>query len=800
MIRNYFKTTLRALMREKVNTIMNVTGLTLGIASSLVLFLVIKHSSSFDRYHTKSDRIYRIVTKSKGNNGDRFTSGTPDVLTETFKQDFPEAEEVVFTSFRSGAMITIEKDGVVKKYESDNNMVFTQPSFFKIFDRKILTGSSEKALDEPNEAIISRKGALRYFGKEDVIGEIVKHNDIDYKISAVMEDYPVNTDFPFDLMLSAVTIKKKMEENGWGSIWSDDQCYFLLKEREPLSKIEARIPAFVKKYMVENPADRTFLMQPLNEVHSDARFGNYSNNTMPKPMLVALSVIAIFLLVTACINFINLNTAEAIKRSKEVGIRKSLGSTRGQLVMQFLGETFLITATSVLLSVAVTQIALLFLNPFMKTSLALNLQSDAIVWLYLAGVTIIVTVFSGIYPAFVVSGFKPAQALKNLATNKNSSGYTLRRGLVIVQFFISQFFVIGSIVVMQQMDFLQKKDLGFDRDAVIVIPIPEAEEPAIAQGSGKMRTLKNEILRLSGVAKASLNNTPPSSGSTTGTTFAIAGKQDDTFDAQVKFVDGNYTDLYNLELIAGENLGDLDTMRGFIVNEKLVKTVGYNNVQDIVGKEMTIFDKTYPVIGVLKDFHTMSLSQEIGPVVLLNDITSYGSLSVKLNGADMQGTIRQIQDKWSAAYPNYIFSYKFLDEQIRGFYESQRKGFILLSIFSSLAIFIGCLGLFGLATFMANQKTKEIGIRKVLGASVESILLLFSREFARLIVVGFVFAGVAAWFVMTKYLEQFAYKIKIGPMIFIAGIGISCLIAALTVGYRSISAATVNPVKSLRSE
>lgn len=552
--------------------------------------------------------------------------------------------------------------------------------------------------------------------------------------------------------------------------------------------------------MVENPADRTFLMQPLNEVHSDARFGNYSNNTMPKPMLVALSVIAIFLLVTACINFINLNTAEAIKRSKEVGIRKSLGSTRGQLVMQFLGETFLITATSVLLSVAVTQIALLFLNPFMKTSLALNLQSDAIVWLYLAGVTIIVTVFSGIYPAFVVSGFKPAQALKNLATNKNSSGYTLRRGLVIVQFFISQFFVIGSIVVMQQMDFLQKKDLGFDRDAVIVIPIPEAEEPAIAQGSGKMRTLKNEILRLSGVAKASLNNTPPSSGSTTGTTFAIAGKQDDTFDAQVKFVDGNYTDLYNLELIAGENLGDLDTMRGFIVNEKLVKTVGYNNVQDIVGKEMTIFDKTYPVIGVLKDFHTMSLSQEIGPVVLLNDITSYGSLSVKLNGADMQGTIRQIQDKWSAAYPNYIFSYKFLDEQIRGFYESQRKGFILLSIFSSLAIFIGCLGLFGLATFMANQKTKEIGIRKVLGASVESILLLFSREFARLIVVGFVFAGVAAWFVMTKYLEQFAYKIKIGPMIFIAGIGISCLIAALTVGYRSISAATVNPVKSLRSE
>jgi len=800
MIRNYFKTTLRALMREKVNTIMNVTGLTLGIASSLVLFLVIKHSSSFDRYHTKSDRIYRIVTKSKGNNGDRFTSGTPDVLTETFKQDFPEAEEVVFTSFRSGAMITIEKDGVVKKYESDNNMVFTQPSFFKIFDRKILTGSSEKALDEPNEAIISRKGALRYFGKEDVIGEIVKHNDIDYKISAVMEDYPVNTDFPFDLMLSAVTIKKKMEENGWGSIWSDDQCYFLLKEREPLSKIEARIPAFVKKYMVENPADRTFLMQPLNEVHSDARFGNYSNNTMPKPMLVALSVIAIFLLVTACINFINLNTAEAIKRSKEVGIRKSLGSTRGQLVMQFLGETFLITATSVLLSVAVTQIALLFLNPFMKTSLALNLQSDAIVWLYLAGVTIIVTVFSGIYPAFVVSGFKPAQALKNLATNKNSSGYTLRRGLVIVQFFISQFFVIGSIVVMQQMDFLQKKDLGFDRDAVIVIPIPEAEEPAIAQGSGKMRTLKNEILRLSGVAKASLNNTPPSSGSTTGTTFAIAGKQDDTFDAQVKFVDGNYTDLYNLELIAGENLGDLDTMRGFIVNEKLVKTVGYNNVQDIVGKEMTIFDKTYPVIGVLKDFHTMSLSQEIGPVVLLNDITSYGSLSVKLNGADMQGTIRQIQDKWSAAYPNYIFSYKFLDEQIRGFYESQRKGFILLSIFSSLAIFIGCLGLFGLATFMANQKTKEIGIRKVLGASVESILLLFSREFARLIVVGFVFAGVAAWFVMTKYLEQFAYKIKIGPMIFITGIGISCLIAALTVGYRSISAATVNPVKSLRSE
>jgi ABC-type antimicrobial peptide transport system permease subunit len=614
-----------------------------------------------------------------------------------------------------------------------------------------------------------------------------------------MENYPDNTDFPFDVMLSYSTIKST-NERGWGSTWSDEQCYILLDEAVNISQLEARIPAFVEKHLGDdNPNQRTFLFQPLREIHFEDRFGNYNYNTTPRPVLIALSLIAVFLILTACINFINLSTAEAIKRSKEVGIRKSLGGTRLQLVMQFLGETTLLTLTSVLLSLAFTQVALSFLNPFMEKNLALNLSTDPYVWVFLTTITVVVSLLSGLYPSFVVSGYNPALALKNLISNKNSSGYNLRRSLVVFQFFISQFFIIGTIVLIRQMDFIQQRDLGFAKEAIISVPIPERENPEDNDGSSKMRTLRNELAALAGINLVSLNNTPPASGSVSGTGFTIAGS-DENYGTQLKLVDGNYLDLFQLELLAGTKLADGDTAIGFVVNEKLVQTVGINDVHKIIGKELSVWGNTLPVIGVVKDFNTMSLSQPIEPVVMFNRISNYGNISVKLSGADFQETIATIQKKWEATYPDHIFSYEFLDEQIRSFYDGQRRISVLLTIFTSMAIFIGCLGLFGLATFMATQKTKEIGIRKILGASVNSIIFKFSREFVLLIGLGFVLAAPAAWFLMREYLNQFAYRIELGPVIFLVGIGITLIIALLTVGYKSFKAATVNPVDSLRYE
>jgi predicted permease len=804
MFKNYLKTAVRNLWRSRTSTLINVAGLTLGVASSLILFLLIKHHLSFDTYHAKRDWIYRVVTESDGNYGRTYTPGVPPVFVDAFKNDFHEAEEVTFLSYRAGSLITIpQPTGEPKKYEEKNGVTFAQPNFFKIFDRKILAGTAATALDDPNEAIISKTLALKYFGKEDPINEIVKFENKEYKIAAVMEDYPSNTDFPFNLMLSYITIKKEHEENGWHSIWSDEQCYFTLRKGAEIKNIEGRISAFWKKYHGDNdpnPSHQAFVTQPLSSLHFDDRYGNYNYNTISKEQLLAFAIIALFLIITASINFINLTTAEAIQRSKEVGIRKALGSSRSQLISQFLGESTLVTVIAVLVAIGITQVALGFLNPFLELKLLLNFLTDKLLWIFMIGVTLGVAILSGLYPSLVVSGYKPAQALKNQISNKNSSGYTMRRSLVVLQFFISQFFIIGTIVLITQMNYFQEKDLGFRQEAIITVPIPYTQESKdLEQAKSKMRTLREELSRLSGIEMASLSNTPPASGSTSNTNFTMEGNTE-SFRTQVKLVDGNYVSLFGLKLEAGENILDLDTAQGFIVNERLSAMTGFKNPHDIIGKKIKLWGMNLPVVGVVKDFHTVSLHDPIEATIMFNRTSSYETLSLKLNPAAIQPIIKQVQQKWEAAYPDYIFSYEFMDEQIKKFYESEKKMSVMLGVFTSLAIFIGCLGLFGLATFMANQKTKEIGVRKVMGASVESIVLLFSKEYIKLIVIGFMLAAPFAWYVMNQWLNAFAYKIEIGPSIFAIGLIVTLLIALITVGYRSLKAATVNPINSLRSE
>jgi putative ABC transport system permease protein len=802
MLRNYLITAFRNLFREKGSTLINVSGLTLGITCSLVLFLLVRHMSSFDNFHTKKDRIYRIVTETDANNGKFHTAGVPVPLADAFRNDFREAEEIMFVSYRSNTQITIPDDNnVPKKYNEERGVTFTEPAYFKIFDRKILEGSAEKGLDEPGEAIISTSLAQKYFGSADAIGKILKHDTLEYKVTAVMEDAPANTDLPFDLMLSYVTIKKQREENGWGSIWSDEQCYFLLKEGALASSIEARIPQFVEKYLgKENYSNETFKLQPLAQMHFDEDYSTLSYNTASKEILFTLSAVAIFLIITACINFVNLATAEAVKRSKEVGIRKTLGSSRVQLIAQFIGETTMITSAAMILSVSIAQLSLTFLNAFLEIELTMNF-SDPLLWVFIIGVTAVVSLLSGLYPSFIISGFRPALALKNQINSRSSASFNLRRGLVVLQFFISQFFIIGTIVLIQQMNFFQKTELGFRKDAIIVLPIPEPEAPTKGDGSSKMRTLRDEALRLPGVENASLSNSAPSSGHVQGTGFYFEG-EDETkrIDIQMKLVDGNYIDLYELEMVAGEKVGDGDTATGFVVNEELVKAAGFDSPQDILGKRIVVWKKALPIIGVVKNFHTVSLQQAIEPTVLVNRIRNYQTLSLKVNPQQFQSVIEQVKPKWEASYPEHIFEYDFLDENIRQFYEGEQRMSILLTIFTSIAIFIGCLGLLGLATFMANQKTKEIGVRKVLGASVESIVFLFTREYVKLILIGFVFSAPLAWYAMNLWLDNFAYKITLGPMMFVAGFGITLLIALVTVGYKSLRAAIVNPANSLKCE
>lgn len=798
MYKSYFKIGWRNLIKNKGFTAINIAGLTLGITCCIILFLIVDHGRSFDTYHSKSDRIYRVVTKSKSNEGFSFTQGIPSALPTSFKEDFPSVDEVVFTSFRRGNLITVFNKGTIKKYEEEKGVVFTEPSFFKIFDRKLLTGNVEKALNAPNEALISETWAIKYFGDEKVVGETIEYENNSYKIVGVLEDYPTNTDLPFDLMLSYATIKSDYSTRGWGSISDSDNCYFLLNENSSIDNIEEQVSSFAKKYVSKNAngeTESTFIMQPLSELHTDMRFGNY-NTKLPMAAQIAFIVIAIFLLASACINFINLSTAEAVKRTREVGIRKVLGSTRKQLINQFIIEAFLVTIASVSFSLVAVELLLKIINPYMGFSLVLHFTINT--WTFLVALIVSITILSGFYPAWMVSGFKPILALKNMMDSKGSTGFTLRRGLVVFQFFISQLFVIGTIVLTQQMDFMQNQDMGFAKDAIITVPIP-TEENKETNPQLKKRVLKNEILQLAGTESASLSFSPPSFKAVLGTSFTLADSTNE-FKTQLKQVDGDYIDLYKINLIAGEKLLDSDSMTSVVVNEKLAQVAGFANSESLVGKEISMWGKRLLVRGVVRDFNTQSLSHALEPVILVNDINAYQHLSVKLNPLKIQETIQEIKSEWESLYPEYIFKYSFVDDQVRNLYNGERKTSTLISVFAFIAICIGCLGLLGLVMFMNNQKTKEVGIRKVLGASATSIVFLFTKEFGKLILIGFLLAAPISWFLMSMVLEEFAYKIDIGPSIFIKCLFVTFLISFITVGYLTLRAALANPVNSLRSE
>jgi len=478
MLKNYFTTAYRNLIRKRATTFFNVAGLTLGIAGSIVLFLLVTRILSFDKFQTNYKRIYRVVTE-EGAGEDMFhTPGVPTVLPVAFRNDFDEAEQVVITSYEGSGLVLIpQKDGAPQKFQEEEGVVFTEQSFFNIFDRTVLHGEINIALDEPNEVVISKKLAEKYFNKEDARGEILNFRDQDYKVSAIIDDPKSTTDFPFTLLLSYETVRKQYEEQGWGSTSSGNQCYFLLKEGVDIGKLEGRMQAFTDKYIGEdNYSKRIFNLQPLSELHFDTRYYGYGGSTVSSGNILALVFIGIFLVLTGCINFVNLSTAESIKRSKEVGIRKTLGGTRNQLVGQFLGETGIVTFVSILLAIVLAQGVLVYLNPFMEMDLEIAFTSNLSLLRFLAILFIVVSLLSGIYPAFIMSGYSPAMVIKNRTSNKNSAGFFMRKGLVVFQFFISQLLIVGTIVIITQMNYFKSKDLGFEKDAIIRVHIPEQEQ------------------------------------------------------------------------------------------------------------------------------------------------------------------------------------------------------------------------------------------------------------------------------------------------------------------------------------
>jgi putative ABC transport system permease protein len=807
MFKNYFKIAWRNLMRNKSYAAINVTGLAIGIAACLLIFLVIQFETSFDTFHANKDRIYRIVTVNSGPDGTHANSGTPLPLAEGLKLDFPEIKQSANIMKNDGSHYAVgNNDGSSKKFKEDL-AYYADPGFFQVFDFKWLAGDKNTALAEPNTVVLSRGEADKFFDDwHKAIGKTIRYeNRRDLKVTGIFEDTPVNTDFPMKLATSWVTLIEKGGDlsgnaQDWISTFSDRNCYIILPAGINPKQFNTNLAAFAKKH-VPAPYNKNeiFQLQALKDMHYDTEVGVYSGHPFGKKLISVISLIGLFLLIIACVNFINLATAQAVNRSKEVGIRKVLGSNRFQLVFQFISETLIITLFAVILASIISLIALPMLNNLLEIQLSVGFLADPFVILFLIGVAIGVTFLAGFYPALVLSGFNPIEALRNKIKASRASGISLRSVLVVTQFCIAQFLVIGTLVLIYQMNYFKKKSLGFNKDAVITVPFP-----GDSISRTRVSALKDQLLQEPGIKGVSVSIFGPSDngGWFSDFKFNNAPKQVD-FGACLKWADVDYFKLYDIQFVAGGVYNKSDTVSGYVVNETLIHKLGITDPKQAIGKDIMLWNDhklKAKITGVVKDFNVGSLRGAIPPVLMAPWKAQYAKLNIKIQPQNVRQTLAGVESLWNKTYPEGVYEYQFLDKTIADFYKNEDELSTLFKIFAGVAIFISCLGLYGLVSFMALQRTKEVGIRKTLGASVGHIIYLFSKEFTVLIVIAFVISAPIGYYFMHKWLQDFTYRIVIGPDIFIIAILASMAIAWISVGYKAIRAALANPVKSLRSE
>lgn len=804
MIKSYLKIAFRNLKRHKAFSFINITGLAIGIASCLLLFTVVKFEMSYDKFQPNYKHIYRIVTVDKTEDGDFFTSGIPFPALDALRLDVPEINTgVLMANFGSQVSVPVTNGNPAtgKKFIESSGFFFADPQFFKIFKFTWLTGSPD-VLNKPNVTVLTKKMATKYFGDwKNAMGKLlVLDNAITVSVVGILEDVQSNTDFPLGIITSYETAKSSngvyFYTDNWGAITSNFQIYVQLPENNSAVKINNRLQVFSKKYYENRKrTERTNFLQPLSEMHFDKRFEVYGDHTTDKSTLWTLALIGLFIIIMACINFINLSTAQAVGRSKEIGIRKVLGSKRGQLFGQVMGETAFIVFASVLLAMGLAVLCL----PFIKHVVSIEESLGFFNWqtiVFLLVLIVFVTLFAGLYPAMILSGFKPAMALKNKIISASVGGISLRRGLVVAQFAISQILIIGTIVAITQMKYVRNADLGFSKNAIFII---NSNTDSIAQS--RQKAFVHKLAQLPGVASVSFSSDIPSSDNNSATNFAFNQQPDENFSLYTKFADENYFKTYGLEFLSGRPFSVSDTINELVVNETLIKKLGIKDASLAIGKEIRVGNSPWKkIVGVVKDFKTNSLKEDIKPLMIAAFRKYYSVTGVKLKAANLSKTQATVEAAWNDTFPEYAYTSTYMDESLAEFYKQDEQLALLYKWFAGIAIFISCLGLYGLVSFMAVQKTKEVGIRKVLGASAANIVYLFSKEFTILIAVAFLIAAPLAYFMMNIWLQDFVYRINLGVGVFLIAVILSVIIAWVTVGYKAIKAAVANPVKCLRSE
>lgn len=802
MIKNYFKTAWRNISRHKAFSFLNIAGLAVGVASCILIFTVVKYELSYDAFQPNYKKIYHVVSQTKNPDGLNYTSGVPFPALDALRLDFPQATTGAILS-NYGSQVTVpSKNEAGKKFIEDKGFFFCDPEFFKIFHYDWLAGSPAEMIN-PNVTALTESTAAKYFGNwKNAIGQtLLLDNEVLVKVTGIIKDPPQNTDFPLSVINSMATAKssngKYFYDSTWHSTTSNFQVFMLFPKNTTASQVDKGLVTFSNKhYDNDNKKQVLYFLEPLSDVHFDNRFENFGDHVTDRSSLWTLSLIALFILLMACINFINLSTAQAVNRSKEMGIRKVLGSNRRQLFRQVIGETFLIVCISVLIAIGIAAICLPFIKTIASIEGSITFLSSQILILIFA-LIVLITLLAGIYPAFILSGFTPALALKNKITSATIGGISLRRGLVVLQFSISQILIIGTIVAITQMSFIKNADLGFNKEAVLVI---NANADSAMQA--RQHSFKQKLLQINGVKDVSFSSDVPSSQNNWQTNFGFDHKPNPDFSLDVKFADEDYFKTFGLQMLAGRPYSKSDTVNEVVVNETFARKLNIKKPEDIIGKEMRYGGRGEwkTIVGVVKDFKTNSLKEDIKPLAIAERQDQYYVTAVKLNSANISNTRQAVESAWNEVFPEYAFTSNYFEDSINDFYKQDNQLALLYKIFAIIAILISCLGLYGLVTFMAVQRTKEIGVRKVLGASVQNIIFLFSKEFTLLVIIGFLIAVPVSWFIMNRWLDNFVYRTNFSPWIFILAMVISIVIAWLAVGYKSIKAALANPVKSLRSE
>lgn len=791
MLKNYLKIAFRIIQRHKGYSFIKISGLSIGMACCILILLFVRYELSFDDFHTNKDRIYRVLSELDLTHGTEIVPITALPLAPAIKSDIQEVASVTRITGDYHRLFSVGD----KKFIEE--ICYADGDFFEIFTFPLRLGDSRTALTEPFTMVISKKIAEKYFGKTDPIGKTVRvQNSQDYKVTGVLKDIPGNSHLQFDILVSFSS--RNNEERVKGNYWdrfSNDYTYILLADGADPEELESKFPSLMAKYVPVEDNRYNLHLQSLKDIHFSS--SNYDiARRINKDYLYGYSAIAFFILIIACINFMNLATARSSGRAKEVGIRKVVGARRAQLIKQFFTESVLMAILSLLGSVCLVLLFLPKFNQFIRRDLTLDMFANGGLLLGLLSISLFVGFVSGSYPAFILSAFKPARVLKK-ASDKKAKGLTFRAITSVLQFSISIVLIFATAVVYAQIHYMKNKNLGFNPEQIISITLTD---PSLRE---KTEVFKSEILRDPSIVSACASFGTPASGNGCGRSFIPEGyAEGESVHMETLFIDYDFIETYGLTLLSGRNFFrefSTDIENAFILNETAVKKLGW---EEPIGKRFSEEDSDVEakVIGIVKDFHLDPILYEIPPMILTLRPFEFSHISVKLRREDIRQALISLEAKWKEFAPEYPFVYVFVDEKFDMYYNFERRQGQLFTYCSILAIFISCMGIFGLASFTAEKRTKEIGIRKVLGASVSGIVVLLSKEFVKWVLVANIIGWPVAYFVMHKWLQGFPYRVNIGVWMFALSAILVLIIAMLTVSYQSIKTAIADPINSLRYE